>query len=107
MGASEERLAEIRRRIVRAVLRVCPSWLSEYSEDIVQTAMLRILEVERRRVEGEPDLSPLYLEKAANSATVDEIRRHLRRREHPAEEARELRSHRSDANPESIAAARE
>jgi len=98
---------EIRRRLSRTLARVCPRWLAAHSEDIVQTAMLQVLNAARRRGEGNPDLSSLYLEKAAYSAMVDEIRRHRRRREESADGTPEVAGDRSDANPESVAAARE
>lgn len=76
---------ELRRRLVRAVARVCPSWLASSAEDIVQAAMLR-LTGRSRPGEGNRSHSSLYLEKAAFSAMVDEIRRHRRRREIQAED---------------------
>lgn len=104
---NEERLEEIRRRLSRAVARVCPRWLAAQSEDIVQTAMVRVLDAARRRGEGIPDLSSLYVEKTAYSAMVDEIRRHRRRREESAEGVIETTSAPNDVNPESATAARE
>jgi len=83
----EERLADVRKRLSQAARRVCPPWLALHVEDIVQTALLRILEAARKRGEGNPVLTSLYLERAAFSATVDEIRRHRRRQEQPMDEA--------------------
>ncbi|MBI3449595.1 MAG: sigma-70 family RNA polymerase sigma factor [Acidobacteria bacterium] len=85
--ADEELFADLRRRLARSVRRVCPVWLASHAEDIVQTAMIRILDASRKRGEGNPDLSSLYLEKAVFSATVDEIRRRRRRREQAMDEA--------------------
>jgi RNA polymerase sigma-70 factor (ECF subfamily) len=85
--ADEERLAEIRKRLSRAAKRVCPGWLVPHVEDIVQTALLRILDAARRKGEGNPQLSSLYLEKAVFSAAVDEIRRLRRRQEQAMDEA--------------------
>jgi RNA polymerase sigma-70 factor (ECF subfamily) len=82
-------LAELRRRITHAVFRVCPGWLASHAEDIAQTALLRVLGAAQKR-EGELDLSALYLEKAAYCATMDEIRRHRRRREEQATEEQVL-----------------
>jgi RNA polymerase sigma-70 factor, ECF subfamily len=106
-AVNEEQIEDIRRRLSRAVTRVCPYWLAAHSEDIVQIAMLRVLSAARTRGEGPPDLSSLYLEKTAYSAMVDEIRRHRRRREDPAEGTLDRASGRSDADPESAVAARE
>jgi len=105
--ANQEQLEDLRRRLSRAVVRVCPRWLAAHSEDIVQTALLRVLSASRGRGEGNPDLTSLYVEKAAYSAMVDEIRRHRRRREESPDETREAASHRSDSDPEAVAAGRE
>jgi RNA polymerase sigma-70 factor (ECF subfamily) len=104
---NEEQIEEIRRRLSRAVARVCPHWLVAHSEDIVQTAILRVLNAARSKGEGPPDLSSLYLEKTAYSAMVDEIRRHRRRREDSAEGMLDVAGGRSDSDPESVMAARE
>lgn len=74
----------IRSHLVRAVIRVCPPWLASRSEDLVQVALLRVLDIHRRS-EGNTPLSPSYLRKVAYSALVDEIRRLRRRREVPLE----------------------
>lgn len=68
----------LQRDLSRAVRRICPPDLADRADDLAQAALLRILEVRRRR-EGESEFSPLYLKKAAYSALIDEIRR-LRRR---------------------------
>ena len=78
-----------REDIARAVRRACPRWLADRADDIAQTALMRVMDVLERR-EGERDLSPFYLKKAAYSAVVDEIRRLRRRREVPLEQDPEL-----------------
>lgn len=101
-------LTELRRRLSRAVFRVCPGWLASHAEDIVQTAVLRVLAAAGKRGEGSPDLSSLYVEKAAYSAMVDEIRRHRRRREVPEARERSLLEGAADrADPETLAASGE
>lgn len=70
---------------MRAVARVCPPWLADRADDLVQVALLRIYEVQRRS-EGKAELSSFYLKKAAYSAVVDEIRRRRRRQEVSLEE---------------------
>lgn len=74
----------IRAQLARSVARVCPRSLAHLCEDIVQNAMLRVLEIQNR---GELNPSPpaSYLWKVAYSATVDEIRRVRRRREEALE----------------------
>jgi RNA polymerase sigma-70 factor (ECF subfamily) len=74
----------LRRRLARAVHRTCPAWLVSHADDIVQSAVLRVMGALSKR-EGNPGVATLYLEKAAFAATADEIRRLRRRREVPAE----------------------
>ena len=76
-GADERTL---RARLLSAVRRRCPPSLADDAEDIVQTAMIRILEV-RRRDGGSATFGPSYLEKVAQNATIDAIRARFRRRE--------------------------
>ncbi|MFP3941602.1 MAG: sigma factor, partial [Thermoanaerobaculia bacterium] len=73
-SAGLEGTAELRRQLVRAVERTCPRWLSSEADDLVQNALIRVLEIRRRR-EGEAEFSSFYLRRAAYSAVVDEIRR--------------------------------
>jgi RNA polymerase sigma-70 factor, ECF subfamily len=75
---AEDETARLRQQLVRAVRRVCPGWLSDHADDIVQCAVVKLLE---RRSEGSGPLRPSYLWKVAYTATVDEIRRRRRRRE--------------------------
>ncbi len=72
-------LEEIRRRLVRAVARQCPAWLSDHREDLVQEAMLRVVDLLRR--DPEREFNDAYLRRTAYSALVDEIRRARWRRE--------------------------
>jgi RNA polymerase sigma-70 factor (ECF subfamily) len=76
----------IRKQLVRSINRVCPRWLADQRDDIVQNAMLRLLEIEKR---GELNPSPpaSYLWKVAYTATIDQIRRARRRPEEPLEPA--------------------
>ncbi len=77
---------EVRDRLIRSVRRVLPPWLRSRSEDIVQNALLRVLESERLG-ESNPPPPSSYLWKVAYSATVDEIRKVRRRPEVSWEEA--------------------
>lgn len=70
----------LRAELVRAVSRICPAWLASRADDLVQVALLRVLEV-RRKSEANSQISSSYLRKAAYSALIDEIRRCRRRRE--------------------------
>jgi len=70
---------KLRIDLARAVRRICPRWLAAQADDIVQVALMRVLDA-RRGNEGEA-LSASYLKRAAYTAMVDEIRRLRRRRE--------------------------
>lgn len=78
--------SELRSGLERAVARVCPPWLADQREDLVQVALMRVMEIERKS-EEERRFSSSYLWRAAYSALVDEIRRIRRRREVPLETA--------------------
>ena len=70
----------LRSELVRVVARICPTWLGSRADDLVQVALLRVLEV-RRKSEANARISASYLRKTAYSALIDEIRRCRRRRE--------------------------
>ncbi len=80
-ATSVDEYTTLRQRLVRAVRQVCPRWLADQSEDIVQVAMLRVMKAQKKNSEGFAQLSASYLWKAAYSATVDEIRARRRRDE--------------------------
>ena len=74
----------LRSKLTRAVARICPFWLAQEREDLVQTALLKI--VGGHRTDKEPrQLSGAYLWKTAYSVTLDEIRRARWRFERPLE----------------------
>ena len=77
--------AAIRARLVNAVRRICPRWLSAEADDIVQAALVRVLSGQRSR-EGSGPPPASYMWKVAYSAMIDEIRRRRRRQEVPLEE---------------------
>jgi len=99
-------IERLRENIARAVRRACPRWLADRADDVAQTALLRVMDVLERR-EGERELSPFYLKKAAYSAVVDEIRRLRRRREVPLDQDPELPLRAPDVDPERWTAGRE
>ena len=73
----------LRQDVVRAVARLCPAWMSQRRDDLVQIAVMRIMRITEKRSESDEVNEPLstsYLYKVAYSVLVDEIRR-LRR--HP------------------------
>jgi RNA polymerase sigma-70 factor (ECF subfamily) len=78
----------LRQDLERIVARLCPSWLSSQRDDLVQTAVMRVMKIaEADAMAEEPTrtLASFYLYKAAHSALVDEIRRVRRRGEAPLE----------------------
>lgn len=108
MSEQGEEVADLRRHLERAVRRTCPRWLAADTDDLVQAALLRVLEIRRKR-EGEAEFSAFYLRRAAHSAVVDEIRRRRRRGEVPleAEEAGEPSWPNEEADPERRSQSRE
>ena len=78
---AEEENAVLRDRLVVAVRSVCPCWLRDQQQDIVQVAMIAVL----KQREGKRRFPASYLRKAAFTATVDEIRRRRSRGEVPLE----------------------
>lgn len=102
---AEERYRKLRRRLVIAVRKVCPPWLADRSDDLVQEALISLMRLERRRTEraaeeggdggGDEEnreLSQSYLMRTAYSKVVDEIRRHRLRQEVPVDEQEGTRS---------------
>ena len=69
---------DLRADLVRAVRRVCPAWLSQDADDLVQESLIRVLQ-RQRRGEQAIEMSSAYLKKVAYSAVIDEIRRRRRR----------------------------
>ena len=73
----------LRQDVVRAVARLCPGWMSQRRDDLVQIAVMRVMRITEKRSASDEVNEPLstsYLYKVAYSVLVDEIRR-LRR--HP------------------------
>jgi RNA polymerase sigma-70 factor (ECF subfamily) len=97
----------LRRRLTAAVSRACPPWLAGQAEDIVQEALVQLLE-RMRRSEGNREFSSMYLAKAAHGVTVDEIRRRTRRREDlPRDEGAMEAARSKGPGPERVSAGRE
>lgn len=102
----EQELAELRPAVVRAVSRTCPPWLARQADDIVQNVMLQLLSTVRRGG-GTTGFSRSYLARAAFGATMDEIRRHGRRREMTDGESAVAQAAAPVASPERAAASGE
>lgn len=69
--------AELRSRLVGAVRRVCPPWLAADAEDLVQDALIRLVQ-RNDRLGGNLSVTSAYLKKVAYCAVVDEMRRRQR-----------------------------
>ena len=107
MPLTEDAYSHLRAEVARVVARVCPAWLASRADDLVQAVMIRVVEVQRRR-EGTAELSTFYLQKAAHSALVDEIRRWRRRQEVPlSAEHDDSAAEHPAPNPERHAAGRQ
>src|SRR5438128_368806 len=78
-GSSTD-FAQLHRDLVRAVDRVCPRWMADKADDLVQVALMRVMEIQRKKG-GTAEFTPFYLRRAAFSAMIDEIRRLRRRQE--------------------------
>ena len=103
----EQEYTELRKALARAVRRVCPGWLSDRSEDIIQASIIRVMEISRRS-EGKREFASSYLWRVAYSALVDEIRRLRRLQEIPLEdEGGEAPLPHWDPDPERVAAGTE
>jgi RNA polymerase sigma factor (sigma-70 family) len=77
--AAESRAHQVRAILTRAMARACPAQYAALREDLVQAALLRVLEIERSN-EANAVRSSSYLWRVAYSVAVDELRR-LRRSE--------------------------
>jgi RNA polymerase sigma-70 factor (ECF subfamily) len=100
----------LRHDLERLVARLCPSWLSSRKDDVVQAAVMRVMQiVEARASEAEEnrDLGSFYLYRVAHSALVDEIRRVRRRREADLDTEEAAGVAVAAADPERITASRE
>jgi RNA polymerase sigma-70 factor (ECF subfamily) len=100
-------VGELRRDLERAVARVCPAWLAAQRDDVVQSAVMRViqlLEAGSFQSEGNPRFPASYLYRVAYSAVVDEIRRVRRRRETCLEDAADLGMGGGTDDPERTAA---
>jgi len=77
---SEPELQRMRQVLERAVRRSCPARFADHRQDIVQAALLKVVEIHRRG-EAAAVVKASYLWQVAFTASVDEIRRIARRKE--------------------------
>jgi RNA polymerase sigma-70 factor, ECF subfamily len=81
--------SKLRNDLERVVARLCPGWLSSQRDDLVQAAVMRVMQLVNAGAsgrEGNRTLASFYLYKVAHSALVDEIRRIRRRHESPLDD---------------------
>ena len=79
-----EDCSQLKQDMERAVSKVCPQWLRSRRDDIVQAALIRVWEVQKRN-SGRTSLARGYLSRVAHSVLVDEIRKTQRQMESPLE----------------------
>ena len=105
--SSSGQYGKLREQLKRALTSICPRDMAAHIDDLVQDAVLRVMN-RKRQNEGDAQFNSSYIRRVAYSALVDEIRRIRRRREESVEReasAEPLRS--GSPNPERMAAGRE
>jgi RNA polymerase sigma-70 factor, ECF subfamily len=100
----DEAIERVRHDVARAVRRICPRWLSDQVDDLMQVATMRIVQRLRDTAGTSVVLTQGYVYRAAYSALVDEIRKRRRLREVPIDAEVQSASHIDD--PERQASAR-
>jgi RNA polymerase sigma-70 factor (ECF subfamily) len=100
---------KLRQDVARAVARICPTWLSSQRDDLVQAALMRIMQIVEQPAptEGVAPLTASYLHKVAYSVLVDEIRRLTRRQETALDDETVDRVAITTRDPERAAASRQ
>ena len=101
---------KLRRDLARAVARVCPRWQPSFRDDLVQAAVMRVMQVLAKPAgagEGDPPLTASYLYKVAYSVLIDEIRRERRRGETSLDEQDVSQQAMTEEDPERLARSRE
>jgi RNA polymerase sigma-70 factor (ECF subfamily) len=102
--------ATLRQDVARAIARLCPRWMVNRRDDLVQAAIIRVMQITEKRSasgEGNQPLSTSYLYKVAYSVLVDEIRRLRRWRETDLDDEAVAPLTIARENPERTAASKE
>lgn len=97
-------LLGLQRTLAAAVRRHSPPWLAADADELVQVALLRVMDATQD--EGDRPVRSSYLWRAAYSVVVDEIRRRTRRREVSLEDVDVDRMAVAEPSPERAAASR-
>ena len=101
---SAQEYERLRKELTRAVRRICPSYLANDAEDLVQQALMKVLSIQRRD-ETPREFTSSYLWRVAHSAVIDEIRRRQNRGEVALEESHQQRAE-SSPGPQRLLAGR-
>ncbi|MEM8961874.1 MAG: RNA polymerase sigma factor [Acidobacteriota bacterium] len=88
--AATESHARLRERLVVAVRAICPYWMVDRQEDLVQIAMMAVLR-QQEKLDTDRPFPNAYLRRAAYTALVDEMRRLRTDREVPLDDDAEPR----------------
>jgi RNA polymerase sigma-70 factor (ECF subfamily) len=101
--------SKLRHDLVKVVARICPSWLAAGREDVVQAALMRVMQIVEKKAGGEENapLASSYLYKVGYSVLVDEIRRVRRRNETVLDDEPAVPAVQSLSDPERLTASRE
>ena len=100
----------LRRDVERSVARLCPRWDIARRDDLVQAAVMRVMQIAATRAttgEGNHTFGASYLYKVSYSVLIDEIRRQQRRRETDLDDEGVAPVAIARENPERTAASRE
>ena len=79
---SDAEVTRLQRKLEKAVASVCPAHLADRREDLVQDALIKVIQILRDRPAG-TELNATYLWRTAYCALVDELRVLRRRAEVP------------------------
>ena len=100
----------LRRDVAHVLARLCSGWTADRRDDLVQTALMRIMRIAQGRSlsgEGNRAVSMAYLYKVAYSVIVDQARQLKRRHETELEEECNALTASATENPERTSASRE
>ena len=94
-----EDFGRLRRLLVQAITASCPRWLAEERDDMVQRALVRIVQIANRRAAGD-GFSASYLNRVAFTVVADEISRWKRTHSYPIQVLPDGEPRATNPNPE-------
>lgn len=77
-GTTKNEISRLRKKLVKASKKACPSWFSDQAEDIAQEVFIKLSDNRKRNPEKQRSLSWTYLNRVAFCTAMDEIRKSLR-----------------------------